>query len=243
MKVDKQIMASGIRSSYSFLHHTIQEYLAAYHINSLDPEEQRQTIEQLVNMLPLTMAISFYAGLSKLENRGVLDVLLKVSEKPLDMHSVFKQLKEIDNPGSDPRRLFLTLVNSIYESRNHILYKCFQPPPEHYSSAGGINISMFGLLLTPSYCLSLGHFLKYATLKGWVFLDVTSCGITDVGFPLLVKEVCSISCADSQSCDIQLAISNNPITHRALECMRYGLGSISNLIMILEELFRYYLPV
>ena len=228
MKVRNQMMPSGIRSSYSFLHLTIQEYLAAYHINSLDPKEQRETIEQLMN-IPLTMAISFYAGLSKLENRSVLDVLLKVSEKPLDMHSVLKQLKEHDNPGLDPRRLFLTLVNSIYESRNHILYKRFQPPPEHYSSAGGVNISMFGLLLTPSYCLSLGHFLKYATLKGWVFLDVTSCGITDVGFPLLVKEVCSISCADSQSCDIQLAISNNPITHRALECMRYGLGSISRL--------------
>ena len=229
MKVHNQVKQSGIRSSCSFLHLTIQEYLAAYHINSLDPKEQREAIELLLMNIPLTMAISFYAGLSKLENSGVLDVLLKVSEIPLDMQSVFKQLKEHDNPGLDPRRLFLTLVNSIYESRIHILYKRFQPPREHYSSDGGVSISMFGLLLTPSCCLSLGHFLKYAALKGWVYLDVSSCGITDVGFPLIVKEVCSISCADSQSCGIQLNIANNPITHRALECMRNGLGSISNL--------------
>ena len=233
MKVDKQIMPSGIRSSYSFLHLTIQEYLAAYHINSLGPEEQRKMIGQLVNMLPLTMAISFYAGLSKLENRGVLDVLLKVSVKPLDWLSVIKQLKEFDNPGSDPRRLFLTLVNSIYESRNHILYRCFQPSPEHFitrlyggSSRSGVEISMHSFYLTPSYCLSLGHFLKYSSLKGIVSLDISNCNITDVGFPLIVKEVCEMGRAASQSCNIDLDIANNPITHRALECMRYGLGRI-----------------
>ena len=226
MKVHKQIMPSGIRSSYSFLHHTIQEYLAAYHINSLDQEEQRETIEQLVNIQPLTMAISFYAGLSKLENRGVLDVLLKVSEMPLDRHSVLKQLKEHDNPGLDPRRLFLTLVNSIYESRNYILYQRFQPPPEHFIYFEGVvKIMMLGFQLTPSHCLSLGHFLKYTSLKS-VTLNLLDCNFTDVGFPLLVKEVCSISCTASQSCDIQLWIFGNPITHRALECMRYGLGRI-----------------
>ena len=234
MKVHKQIMSSGIRSSYSFLHFTIQEYLAAYHINSLDPKEQVKMVEQLVNILPLAMTISFYAGLSKLENRGVLDVLLKVSEKRLNISSVLKQLNEIDNPGSDPRRLFLTLVNSIYESRNHNLYRCFQPPPEHLtspsffeSSGNGLDISMYSFYLTPSYCLSLGHFLKYASLKGWVYLDVTTCSITDVGLPLIVKEVCSMGGTADQSCGIGLSITTNPITHRALECMRYGLGCIT----------------
>ena len=233
MKVDKQIMPSGIRSSYSFLHLTIQEYLAAYHINSLEPEEQVKMVEHSVNMLPLAMTISFYAGLSKLENRGVLDVLLKVSEKRLNITSVFKQLKEIDNPGSDPRRLFLTLVNSIYESRNHILYRCFQPPLEHLtfveSSGNGLEIAMNYFYLMPSYCLSLGHFLKYASLKGWVTLDISNCNITDVGLPLIVKEVCGMGCAASQSCDIGLSITTNPITHRALKCMRYGLGHITSL--------------
>ena len=230
MKVRKEIVPLGIRRSYSFLHFTIQEYLAAYHINSLGPEEQRETIEHFVNMLPLTMAISFYAGLSKLENRSVLDVLLKVSEKRLDMHSVLKQLKEHDNPGLDPRRLFLTLVNSIYESRNHILYRHFQPPPEHFPYVCGqtrVEISMHGFVLTPSYCLSLGHFLKHTSLKEWVYLDVTNCYITDVGFSLIMKEACSMACAASLSCNIFLNSISNSITHRALECIRYGFGRIT----------------
>ena len=229
MKVDKQIMSSGIRSSYSFLHLTIQEYLAAYHINSLEPEEQVKMVEQLVNMFPLAMTISFYAGLSKLENRGVLDVLLKVSEKPLDWLSVLKQLKEHDNPGLDPRRLFLTLVNSIYESRSLILYRCFQSEnfTPHRLGGNGLEISMQSFYLTPSYCLSLGHFLKYTSLKGLVYLRIANCGITDVGFPLIVKEVCGMGRAASQSCNIELDTTGNPITHRALECMRYGSGRIT----------------
>ena len=217
MKVHKQIMPSGIRSSYSFLHLTIQEYLAAYHINSLDAEKQVKMVEHLMNELPLTMAIMFYAGLSNLENRAVLDMLLKVSEKPLDRFSVLKQLKKIDNPGSDPRRLFLTLVNSIYESRNHILCRCFQPPPEHFTphlyGGGSVSISMQSFYLTPSYCLSLGHFLKYSSLKGWVHLDISNCNNTDVRYPLIVKEVCSIGHVASQVCNIELCIYNNPITH------------------------------
>ena len=235
MKVHKQIMPSGIRSSYSFLHLTIQEYLAAYHINSLDAEKQVKMVEHLMNELPLTMAIMFYAGLSNLENRAVLDMLLKVSEKPLDRLSVLslKQLKKIDNPGSDPRRLFLTLVNSIYESRNHSLCRCFQPPPEHFTphlyGGSSVSISMQSFYLTPSYCLSLGHFLKYSSLKGWVYLDISNCNITDVRYPLIVKEVCSIGHAASQVFSyIELCIYNNPITHRALECMRYGLGRIAS---------------
>ena len=230
MNVRKEIMPSGIRRSYSFLHLTIQEYLAAYHINSLGPGEQRETIELFVNMLPLTMAISFYAGLSKLENRDVLDVLLKVSEKPLDIYSVLKQLKEHANPGSDPRRLFLTLVNSIYESRNHILYTHFQPPAEHFYYVYGqtcVEIAMHGFVLTPSYCLSLGYFLKHTSLKGWVYLDLTKCYITDIGFSLIVKEARSMACAASQSCNIHLNSISNSITHRALECIRYGLGRIT----------------
>ena len=232
MKVCKEIIPLGIRRSYSFLHLTIQEYLAAYHINSLEPEEQVKMVEQLVNMFPLAIAISFYAGLSKLKNRGALDMLLKVSVKPLDKLSVLKKLKEIDNPGSDPRRLFLTLVNSIYESRNHTLYRCFQPPPEHFIThihgESNLEISMCSFYLTPNLCLSLGHLLNYTSLKGLVTLDILHCNITDVGFTLIMKEVCGMArtgIAVSQ-CDIQLNIANNPITHRALECMRYGSGRI-----------------
>ena len=233
MKVFTQKKQSGIRSSYSFLHLTIQEYLVAYHINSLDPEEQREAIEQLLMHIPLTMAISFYAGLSKLENRGVLDVLLKVSEMPLDWLSVLKQLKEHDNSGFDPRRLFLTLVNSIYESRNLILYRSFQPENFTPNRLGGrgVEISMCSFYLTPTYCLSFGHFLNsfghFSSLKGWVSLNIPNCNITDVGFPLIVKEVCGMDSASSQVCNIELNIANNPITHRALECMRYGLGRIT----------------
>ena len=103
----------------------------------------------------------FLCGLTKLENRGVLDVLLKVAKQPLDPKSVQKQLVEHPNDlGSDYRRLFLALVNCIYESKNHQLYESVHPPVTKHSF-GHVIISLHWLYLTQADCLSLGCFLKH----------------------------------------------------------------------------------
>ena len=116
MTSHQHIKAYGIRCMYMFQHYTIQEYLAAWHIAQLNQEQQKEAVEELLHISPLTRTLPFYAGLTKLENRGVLDVLLKVTEQRL---AVQKQLMEhLNEPGSDYRRLFLALVNCIYESKN-----------------------------------------------------------------------------------------------------------------------------
>ena len=112
-----------------FQHYTIQEYLAAQHIAQLNQEQQKEVVEELLRTSPLTRTLPFYAGLTKLENKRVLDVLLKVGKQSLDTESVEKQLVEhVNEPGSDYRRLFLALVNCIYESKNYRLYTFIHPP-------------------------------------------------------------------------------------------------------------------
>ena len=91
--------------------------MAAHHILSLGLEEQRKAVTELLNNSPLSMTLSFYAGLSKLENKDILNLLVKKAEVPLDVHSVAEALKKaVNQPGLDPRRQFLTSINCIYES-------------------------------------------------------------------------------------------------------------------------------
>ena len=57
---------SGITYSYSFLHHTIQEYLAAFHICQLPQEEHQQLYEQLTTNSSFVTVLRFFAGLTGL---------------------------------------------------------------------------------------------------------------------------------------------------------------------------------
>ena len=78
-----------------------KRYMAAPHILSLGPEEQRKAVTELFNDSPLSMILPFYAGLSKLD---ILKLLVKKAEIPLDWHSVTEALKKaVNHPGLDPR--------------------------------------------------------------------------------------------------------------------------------------------
>ena len=118
-------------TKHGFLHYTIQEYLAAYHIAQLEPEQQREAVEELLLTSPLSATLPFYAGLTNLQNKEVFKVLLKVMDRPLDIVSVTEYLVEhVNEYGSDSRHLLVALMNCIYESEVHEL--CTQvPPPPH----------------------------------------------------------------------------------------------------------------
>ena len=54
--------------SYNFLHLTIQEFLAAYHISTLDAAEQVQKIEDSLDKRHLEIVLRFFAGLTKFQS-------------------------------------------------------------------------------------------------------------------------------------------------------------------------------
>ena len=128
MKVQKGLSKG---SKYSFLHYTIQEFLAAYEITELEHVKQTETVKRLLQKSPLSTTLPFYAGLTKMVNTDAFKLLLKVQDIPLELHLVAQQLKSHPNdPGSDPRRLLVALMNCIYESGRHELYKYFHPKRE-----------------------------------------------------------------------------------------------------------------
>ena len=65
-KESHALIHSGITYSYSFLHLTIQEFLAAYHICQLPQEEQQQLYEELTTNSTFVTVLRFFAGLTGL---------------------------------------------------------------------------------------------------------------------------------------------------------------------------------
>ena len=59
------------QNRYSFLHLTLQEFLAAYHISKLGPEQQLDVIDQYSSAVHMRNVWKFYFGLAKFSNEGL----------------------------------------------------------------------------------------------------------------------------------------------------------------------------
>ena len=68
------------QNQYSFLHLTLQEFLAAYHISKLGPEQQLDVIDQYSGAVHMRNVWKFYFGLAKFGNEG-LDGAKKIIQK------------------------------------------------------------------------------------------------------------------------------------------------------------------
>ena len=65
------------QNSYSFLHLTLQEFLAAYHISTASLEKQKEVIEQYCGTVHMRNVWKFFFGLAKFENELLVTMLKK----------------------------------------------------------------------------------------------------------------------------------------------------------------------
>ena len=110
----------GLKKQYSFWHLSIQEYLAAIFISSL--ENREQTFAEICRQNPLSPVLSFYAGMTHLHDSGIQDILFEVLNRDLNSKSVIKGVLSNRNPAADSRRQLLALCNCLYESQNQDLW-------------------------------------------------------------------------------------------------------------------------
>ena len=64
LRAHPRITMSGPTNLYTFLHLSIQEFLAALHISLLDEHDQENAFELIFRQNPLSPVLSFYAGLT-----------------------------------------------------------------------------------------------------------------------------------------------------------------------------------
>ena len=70
------------QNRYCFLHLTLQEFLAAYHISTASQEKQKEVIEQYCDMVHMRNVWKFYFGLVKFENELLVTMLTKKLFEP-----------------------------------------------------------------------------------------------------------------------------------------------------------------
>ncbi len=227
LQITRSVAVFGRDTHYSFPHLSIQEFLAALHIQWMrDEDREASAIQKLMNNDPLDPVITFYAGLTKLRNKKVQDTLMKVQNIQED---VFRPVRVTDtyDISTDIGRKHLAILNSIYESQDEDLVKKYTPKVLEDSSphVPDIQVHWTSLLnftflpLYPSDCLSLAYYarLKLKSIKkeSQLAISINHCSITDVGLEAFSNEM-SKEVEEVTPGDFSLTLNNNKIiTDRA----------------------------
>ena len=149
----------GYRDLYTFLHLTLQEYLAAYHISKLEEEEQAKVISKYGKKKHMRVVWKFYCGLINFKNslsnfKGIL-------------------LKSFDND--------LFSIQCAFESQQFITCECV------VQSGDSGCITLRRQFLTPSDFTALGYVMINASSPVEKFI-LDGCKFREEGASALLEE-------------------------------------------------------
>ena len=161
MTVDKTFVESGLEETYSFVHLTLQEYLAAYHISQLSKEQTLTLFNDCGELPQMAVVWKFYCGITGLEKEHQLEV--------------FKTM------AAQSQEHCLYLLQCAYESQSK---ECVRALME--SNDGIINIQRDTLL--PTDLLALAFALNNCGdhLRGLKFFF---CTINEEGYKVLLDNI------------------------------------------------------
>ena len=203
LQVHQRLTMHGTHRQYTFIHLSLEEYLAAFHITQMDRQNQIRAVENVFNQNPLSPVLTFYAGLSGLKIGEVRDLLLKVFSESIDIEDIVKKLGLNDpdsvhkvNPASDPRRHMLALMNCMYETQNSTLFAHAKLSTRDAQFAEMqvqiVCIRLLGMFLYPTDCLSIGSFIRnmISQIRNIsYFVDLSFCLLGDMEIKALAIDL------------------------------------------------------
>ena len=172
MGVLQRVQWAGTSSktiSYNFVHLSMQEMLAAYRISQMGYFEQVSVFQTLLSEPRFATVLQFYAGFTKLTNRGVCDIITG---------SDFTYEKS-------SQRSLLNYVRCFYEAQidDQSLYSKFFP------RLNGI-LDLSEVTVSPLDCMSVGYFLALVCRNSRKLrVDLIGCNINAHSFGLMMGEL------------------------------------------------------
>ena len=73
-------LSVGVSKTYSFLHLTVQELLAARYVSKLSPDEQTKLFHELIDHPRYTAVFRFFAGITQLKSEKIANFFQKMAE-------------------------------------------------------------------------------------------------------------------------------------------------------------------
>ena len=239
VRINPRIEWFGLEQEITFLHFMLQEFLAAYHISMMDNEdEQAQCLRRLVEMRNQMTVVSFYAGITKLENPTAKELILQVCNEEVSFDYSAER---------ERYHQFLTLVNCIYETQLYELsQKAFRMQLSHptgRSSKFVCDTHMFskpfqldyymrwGEPLTSRDFRALGYFMANCSKEVTCRMRFIDCPMVGKIFDNFVNEV--VTCESQMSLTIQkLNLYDAPMDHEGVE----GLSKLLRYTSVLSSL-------
>ena len=155
---------------YSFLHLSVQELLAAFHISQQAVSEQISIFQELFGQPHFNTLFQFYTGLTKLQKeRSILSWVRAFipTSIPIGIRDVVKSMIQ-----SDYTPLYVSLLNCLNEAQD--LSLC-----QFVAKQLGGRLDLQSTSLTPLDCLSIGYFLSCVcvTTSGEFTVDLRACSV------------------------------------------------------------------
>lgn len=198
LQVQPKITMFGQERYYSFPHLSVQEFLAAMHLSRMESDDQLSSFKELFNSDPLSQVLTFYAGLTGLEDKSVFNVLTEVHKTPLYSTNIFAALSLNPTPANDPRRKAIAMFKCVYECQDSSLLDTLEaqlPILETGRQHGKVvqhyvlDLNLLGLL--PIDCLAVGYFARLQSLRmpdsARLMVMVGKC--SDFGMATFMKEL------------------------------------------------------
>ena len=118
LKAVPSIVSHGRSVHHNFLHLSIQEMLAAFHISRMPASEQISTFDSMFNDARFSAVLQFYAAITKFRTLRPLLSLVPRFLRPVPA-SIYDLVRKIIR--KDSKALLVSLLNCLYEAQDTAL--------------------------------------------------------------------------------------------------------------------------
>ena len=187
-------LSGEYQNSYSFLHLTLQEFLAAYHISTASLEKQKEVIEQYSDTVHMRNVWKFYFGLAKFEKESLVSILSKpffqslYTDKLFSIQCAYEAKKKCITELVSSLRIVIKGIVSTYDI-SAIAYVMSEAASIHNAATPTTHLALVGGIMDSNKLTALMNLIDDKVKSHLVDLEIIGNFLDSASVKLLVEEL------------------------------------------------------